>query len=97
MRKEEQALSEAHSTDSKMAEQVSPELARSNEELLSSYSLEGVGKESQEELDVLQDQGGQNYIEVTCGDATGGLFLEKLRRMPNRKALEKCILSNNLL
>ena len=56
-----------------------------------------MGKESQEELDVLQDQGGQNYIEVTCGDATGELFLEKLRRMPNGKALEKCILCNNLL
>ena len=60
-----------------MTEQVSPELGRSNEELPSSYSLEAVGKESQEELDMLQDQDGQNYIEVTCGDATGWTLFRK--------------------
>ena len=29
--------------------------------------------------------------------AAGGLYLEILSRMPNRKVLEKCILCNNLL
>ena len=36
------------------------------------------------------------YVEVVCGDVVGELYLEKLRRVPNGKALEKCICSNNV-
>ena len=44
------------------------------------------------ELDVIQDNGGRNYIAVTCGDI---LYLECPKRMPNSRALEKCVLYND--
>ena len=44
-----------------------------------------------------QDKTGRSYIEVNCGDISGRLYLENLKRMPNSRALEKCILSNNTL
>ena len=80
-----------------MAKKASPELYLSNEELSLSQSTPLQSDKLQAELEVKLDKAGQSYIEVNCGDISGGLYLEKLKRMPNGRALEKCILSNSSL
>ena len=80
-----------------MTEKASPELYSSNEELSLSQSTPLQSDKLQAELEVKLDKAGQSYIEVNCGDISGGLYLEKLKRTPNSRALEKCILSNSSL
>jgi len=79
----------------KMAEKASAKHCSSNEEYSSSQPLLVPGDKSQVEIEVMQDKTGQSYIEVTCGDVSGGLYLEKLKRVPHGRALEKCIWCNN--
>ena len=78
-----------------MSEKASAKHCSSNEEYSSSQPLSVLGDKSQMELEVMQDKTGQSYIEVTCGDVSDGLYLEKLKQVPHGKALEKCILCNN--
>ena len=42
-------------------------------------------------IDIKQDKNGLNYIEVSCGELTDALYLEKLRQLGS-KGHEKCIL-----
>ena len=59
-----------------MAEKASLELYSSNEELLLSQSTPLQSDKLQAELEVKLDKAGQSYIEVNCGDISGGLYLE---------------------
>ena len=78
-----------------MAEKASAKHCSSNEEYSSSQPLLVSGDKSKVELEVMQDKTGQSYIEVTCGDVSGGLYLEKLKWVLHGRALGKCILCNN--
>ena len=48
------------------------------------------------ELVVKYDRTGHSYIEVNCEDISGRLYLENLQRMPNSRALEKCIFNKTM-
>ena len=80
-----------------MSKKASPEQYSPNEELSLSQSTPLQSDKLQAELEVKLDKAGQSYIEDNCGDISGGLYLEKLKRMPNSRVLEKCILSNSSL
>ena len=42
-------------------------------------------------IDIKQDEEGRNFIEVSCGDISGVLYFERLRKQTGGKGLDKCI------
>ena len=78
-----------------MAECTSPkQLAPVVELTLSQCSTleESCSQEDAETIEMKMDDQGRNYIEVSCGELNGVLYLEKLRKMAGAKGMNKCIL-----